>query len=75
MFALKLKRRNQKVWILPLDTFNLQWTIPSCILSAVCGGAVILQSNTSQEAQRFGLVFPSADKPAPNPDLVSFFSV
>lgn len=59
MFALKLKRRNQKVWILPLDTFNLQWTIPSCILSAVCGGAVILQSNTSQEAQRFGLVFPS----------------
>jgi len=56
--SIRLRIRNQPVWILIPDAFNLQWTIAASILVSMCGGAIILQSNTSKEALNFGLVFP-----------------
>ena len=56
--SIRLRIRKQPVWILIPDAFNLQWSIAASILVSVCGGAIILQSNTSKEALNFGLVFP-----------------
>ena len=56
--AIRLRIRNQPVWILIPDAFNLQWSIAANILVSVCGGAIILQSNTTKQALNFGLVFP-----------------
>ena len=56
--SIRLRIRKQPVWVLLADAFNLQWSIAASILVSACGGAIILQSNTSKEALNFGLVFP-----------------
>ena len=58
LMSIRIRIRKQPVWILLGDAFNLQWTIAASILVSMCGGAIILQSNTSKEALDFGLVFP-----------------
>ena len=42
-----------------MDTYRLETLIAASILVAKCGGAIVLQQNTKEEASRFGIPFPS----------------
>lgn len=57
--ARKIKKLNLPIWFLAGDTYNLHLTIAASILVSRCGGAVVLQQNTREEALAFGIPFPS----------------
>ena len=57
--AREARKREMKVWVLLCDTYDQGTLLPAAILVALCGGATILQTNTSEEANRFGLIFSS----------------
>lgn len=59
VLALKIRKTNKPVWVMMHDAFLLKTSISACILVAVCGGSLILQTSTEQEAIEFGLIFPS----------------
>jgi len=56
--AFRFRLRRSPIWVMLGDTFNLQWTIPACILVSNCGGGIILQANSSDEAEKFGIIHP-----------------
>jgi|688.fasta_scaffold277231_2 hypothetical protein len=56
--ARKLKSGNIPVWFMQGDTYRLETIIPASILVANCGGAVVLQQSTKNEASKFGIPFP-----------------
>jgi len=57
--ATKLYRQKLPVWFLLMDTYRLEVLIAASILVAKCGGAIVLQQNTKEEAIKFGIPFPS----------------
>ena len=57
--AIKARELELVIWVAPTDPFAVWEIIPATILVAMCGGAMILQSNTASEGKVFGLVFPS----------------
>ena len=57
--ARKIKKQNLPIWFLAGDTYNLHLIIAASILVSRCGGAVVLQQNTRDEALEFGIPFPS----------------
>lgn len=57
--ATKLYRQKLPVWFLLMDTYRLEVLIAASILVAKCGGAIVLQQNTKEEATNFGIPFPS----------------
>ena len=57
--ARKIKKSKAPIWFLMGDTYNLHLTIAASILVSHCGGAIILQQNTRDEALQFGIPFPS----------------
>lgn len=54
-----IKKHRIPVWFLVGDTYNLHLTIAASIVVSRCGGAVVLQQNTREEALAFGIPFPS----------------
>lgn len=57
--ASKLYKQKLPVWFLLMDTYRLETLIAASILVAKCGGAIVLQQNTKEEATKFGIPFPS----------------
>jgi hypothetical protein len=57
--ASKLNRQKLPVWFLLMDTYRLETLIAASILVAKCGGAIVLQQNTKEEATEFGIPFSS----------------
>ena len=57
--AFSARVRNLKIWVILGDTFDQRHLIPASLLVAICGGATILASNTVEEGEKFGLIFPS----------------
>ena len=57
--ASKLYKQKLPVWFLLMDTYRLETLIAASILVAKCGGAIVLQQNTKEEATKFGITFPS----------------
>ncbi len=57
--ANELSKKKLPVWFMLMDTYRLETLIAASILVAKCGGAIILQQNTKQEATKFGIPFPS----------------
>lgn len=57
--ASKLYKQKLPVWFLLMDTYRLETLIAASILVAKCGGAIVLQQNTKEEATEFGIPFPS----------------
>ena len=57
--AKEIQKQKKPVWFMAGDTYNLHLTIAASILVANCGGAIILQQNTMEEALQFGIPFPS----------------
>lgn len=56
--GIKSRRLGMPVWIFLGDTFAVRYLPATCFLVALCGGSIILQPNTAQEGEAFGLVFP-----------------
>lgn len=57
--ATKLNKQKLPVWFLLMDTYRLEVLIAASILVAKCGGAIVLQQSTKEEAIKFGIPFPS----------------
>lgn len=57
--AREINKQNKPVWFMAGDTYNLHLIISASILVANCGGSIILQQNTREEALKFGIPFPS----------------
>jgi hypothetical protein len=57
--ASKLYKQKLPVWFMLMDTYRLEVLIAASILVAKCGGAIVLQQNTKEEAIKFGIPFPS----------------
>lgn len=57
--AKEIQKQNKPIWFMVGDTYNLHLIISASILVANCGGSIILQQNTREEALKFGIPFPS----------------
>jgi len=57
--ASELQKQKLPVWFLLMDTYRLEVLIAASIIVAKCGGAIVLQQNTKEEATQFGIPFPS----------------
>ena len=57
--GLRLRRKKIPVWAVIGDVYKIEYLIPAVILVAICGGSFICNSITSEEAQNFGIPFPS----------------
>ena len=57
--AAKLYKQKLPIWFLLMDTYRLEVLIAASILVAKCGGAIVLQQNTKEEAIKFGIPFPT----------------
>ena len=57
--AWEIYKQKKPIWFMVGDTYNLHLIISASILIANCGGAIILQQNTREEALKFGIPFPS----------------
>lgn len=57
--ARTMRKQNKPIWFMAGDTYNLHLIISASILVAHCGGSIILQQNTREEALKFGIPFPS----------------
>ena len=57
--AFSARARNIKIWVMLSDAFDQRHLIPASLLVAMCGGATIVATNTVEEAEKFGLIFPS----------------
>lgn len=40
------------------DSFLLKTAVPASIIVSICGGALIIQSSTTTECKKFGLIYP-----------------
>ncbi len=57
--ARQIFKQKLPVWFMLGDTYNLHPLIAASIIVSKCGGAIILQQNTCEEAAKFGIPFPS----------------
>jgi len=57
--AREIHKQNKPIWFMAGDTYNLHLIIAASILVSKCGGSIILQQNTREEALKFGIPFPS----------------
>jgi hypothetical protein len=56
--GIHLRRNKIPAWVFVADVFAQEHAFPISLLVALSGGAIIIQSNTSKEAELFGLVHP-----------------
>jgi hypothetical protein len=59
LLAQRVKRKKIPIWFMLGDTYNLHVLIAASILVSICGGAIVLQQNTTEEASRFGIPHPA----------------
>jgi hypothetical protein len=57
--AREINKQKKPIWFMAGDTYSLHVIISASILVANCGGSIILQQNTREEALKFGIPFPS----------------
>jgi len=57
--ARDIQKQRKQIWFMAGDTYSLHLIISASILVANCGGSIILQQNTREEALKFGIPFPS----------------